>query len=251
MPPRLVNGLLIAVALLAIESRRSIAETRLSPTPAIKDLPPAPTVIGLPEPSRLRAGVVFRRPDGSLGFSPAPIRVEKLLAPVGAALMPGSLPFDASLASGSSKTFELLARELAPRHGLDPDLVVAVIAAESGFRSDIVSPRGAVGLMQLMPQTARRFGVRDRTHPGQNMRGGMSYLRWLLSYFRGNVELALAAYNAGEHAVDRHLGIPPYAETREYVAKVMGQYRRATHPFDPGLTAASPTVAGKPTGNRY
>jgi len=118
-----------------------------------------------------------------------------------------------------------------------------VIATESSFRTDAVSSRGATGLMQLMPGTARRFGVENSYDPEQNLRGGMSYLRWLLSHFRGNVELALAAYNAGERAVERYAGVPPYAETKGYVGKVMRAYPKASHPFDPGLTKASSIIA--------
>ncbi len=267
MLPRLANAFLAAVALLMPNGGKSIAADGLPPAPALIGLPPAPaliglppapvliglppapTVIGFPKPSRLRPGTLARRPDGTLRYSPATVRVEKLLPPLAVAPPPISAPSEGSSAPGSRRAFESLARELAPRYGLDPELVVAVIAAESGFRSDAVSPRGATGLMQLMPQTARRFGVRNSYHPVQNLRGGMSYLRWLLSYFRGDVRLALAAYNAGERAVERHLGVPPYAETRDYVRRVMREYQRATHPFDPGLTTASPIIARLRTGN--
>lgn len=246
---RLANAFLAAVALLMLDGGKSIAADRLPPVPAVIGLPPAPVVIGFPEPSRLRPGVIVRRPDGTLGFSPATIRVEKLLPPLAIALIPNSAPSEGSPAPGSRGAFESLVRELAPRYGLDPELVIAMIAAESGFRSDAVSPRGATGLMQLMPRTARRFGVRNSYHPVQNLRGGMSYLRWLLSYFRGNVKLAIAAYNAGESAVERHGGVPHFAETRGYTMRVMREYRRATHPFDPGLTTASTVIARLRTGN--
>jgi soluble lytic murein transglycosylase-like protein len=116
----------------------------------------------------------------------------------------------------------LLAR--ARQHGLDPLLVKAVILTESAGRRRARSPKGAMGLMQLMPATARRFGVADPDDPAQNIAGGTRYLRWLLDRFGGNVTLALAGYNAGEGAVDRHGGIPPYRETRHYVRRV-----RATH----------------------
>ena len=105
---------------------------------------------------------------------------------------------------------------------LEPSLVHAVIRAESAYRSDAVSPKGAVGLMQLMPGTAARYGVVDRNDPAQNLRGGTRYLRDLLAMFDNDLKLALAAYNAGENAVIRYGNqIPPYAETRDYVRKVV------------------------------
>jgi len=122
------------------------------------------------------------------------------------------------------KAVESTVRAMAPRFGLDPRLVLAVIAAESAFDKSAVSPKGAQGLMQLMPETASRFGVKDAFDPEQNLRGGMSYLAWLLEQFPGRLDHAVAAYNAGEEAVERYRGIPPYAETQEYVRRVLGYY---------------------------
>ncbi|MFO1189608.1 MAG: lytic transglycosylase domain-containing protein [Alphaproteobacteria bacterium] len=116
------------------------------------------------------------------------------------------------------------------RYRLDPALVLAVISVESSFRPDAVSAKNAQGLMQLIPATATRFGVRDAFDPEENLRGGMAYLRWLLDHFAGNVQLAVAAYNAGENAVERHRGVPPYAETRAYVKKIQQLYPNAHHP---------------------
>ena len=116
-----------------------------------------------------------------------------------------------------------LARELAADYKLDPNLVLAVIEVESNFNPSALSPKNAQGLMQLIPATAERFGVRDVWDPEQNLRGGMAYLRWLLGQFKGDVQLALAAYNAGEGAVIRHGGVPPFPETRDYVAQIMGK----------------------------
>ena len=110
--------------------------------------------------------------------------------------------------------------------GVEPNLLRAVIVVESGFNSRAVSKRGAVGLMQLMPATALRFGVSNRYDPRQNVRGGALYLAFLINRFRQNVRLALAAFNAGEDAVDRNSGqIPPFSETLEYVPKVLKIYR--------------------------
>lgn len=119
---------------------------------------------------------------------------------------------------------------LAPDYKLDPDLVLSVITIESAFQPQARSPKNAQGLMQLIPETAERFGVSDIMDPVQNLRGGMAYLRWLLAFFRGDVQLALAGYNAGERAVERYRGIPPYPETQAYVAKVMQLYGQTIHP---------------------
>lgn len=137
---------------------------------------------------------------------------------------------------------------VAPEYQLEPALVLAVMATESNFDPWAVSPRDARGLMQLIPDTARRFQVRDPMDPTQNIRGGMAYLRWLLAFFQGDLTLALAAYNAGERAVERYRGVPPYAETRLYVRKIIAQlggHRR--HRFDATVTPPSammPLVAG-------
>jgi soluble lytic murein transglycosylase-like protein len=113
--------------------------------------------------------------------------------------------------------------------GVEPNLLRAVIVVESGFNSRAISKRGAVGLMQLMPTTATRFGVSNRYDPRQNVRGGALYLGFLINRFRQNVRLALAAFNAGEDAVDRNSGqIPPFVETLEYVPKVLKIYQALT-----------------------
>jgi soluble lytic murein transglycosylase-like protein len=117
--------------------------------------------------------------------------------------------------------FEPLIREHAARQALRVELVRAVIQVESGYNPSARSPKGAMGLMQLMPATARQLGVRNAYDPAENIRGGCTYLRQLLDRYQGNEELALAAYNAGSEAVDRHgNAVPPYRETRDYVNKV-------------------------------
>lgn len=136
-----------------------------------------------------------------------------------------------------------LVHKLAPEYGISPRLVMAVISAESNFQPAAVSPKNAQGLMQLIPETSARFNVKKPFDPEQNIRGGMSYLRWLLAYFEGNVALVAAAYNAGEGAVNRFKGIPPYAETRGYVKRILGSFKGDEHPYDPGVTTPSPELA--------
>lgn len=138
---------------------------------------------------------------------------------------------------------EQLVKQLAPRYAIDPQLVLALIAAESGFDARAVSPKNAQGLMQLIPETAARFGVKSVFDPSDNIRGGLAYLRWLMAFFKGEVSLVLAAYNAGEGAVERYKGIPPYAETRVYVARITSVYPKRTHPYNPQVVEPSPMLA--------
>ncbi len=146
-----------------------------------------------------------------------------------------AIPHGGSWASGAGAT---ALRRIAERHGaailqatngtrVSPTLALAVIAVESGGRVQAVSPAGAEGLMQLMPATARRFGVTDSLSGSENIHGGVAYLDWLLRRFDGDPVLALAGYNAGEGAVDDHGGMPPYAETRRYVPRVLAAVRAA------------------------
>lgn len=123
--------------------------------------------------------------------------------------------------------FNPLVEQAAREHRLDQALLHAVITVESGYDPQAVSHRGAVGLMQLMPQTARRYGVRNLYDPAQNIRGGARYLRDLLGKFNNDLTLALAAYNAGEDAIARHGNrVPPYRETQSYVPRVLSFYRQ-------------------------
>lgn len=138
-----------------------------------------------------------------------------------------------------------MVRSLADWYGIDPNFALSVIAVESNFSPEALSNKDAMGLMQLIPATAERFNVKNAFDAAQNIKGGLKYLRWLLSYYRGNIELVAAAYNAGERAVDRYRGIPPYPETRSYVKRVLEFYQRAFHPFDEQLVMPSPVVTKK------
>lgn len=111
--------------------------------------------------------------------------------------------------------------EAAKKHGVDSDLVLSLANAESGYRSDAVSPVGAVGVMQLMPETAKDLGVNDSFDPKQNIDGGVRYLKQMLDMFGGDKEKALAAYNAGPGAVQQYGGVPPYSETQAYVKNIL------------------------------
>lgn len=136
----------------------------------------------------------------------------------------------------------VLANTISDWYEIDPKFVLSIITVESAFQIKAQSPKSAMGLMQLIPATAERFNVKNAFDASQNIRGGIRYLRWLLSYYRGNIELVAAAYNAGEKAVDRYLGIPPYPETREYVKRLKKLYLRSTHPYDEKITEPSPIV---------
>jgi hypothetical protein len=143
------------------------------------------------------------------------------------------LPAESSLVGNSRPAMsidrdgtEKLVREAAERHKIDPALVRAVIETESGWNPTARSHKGALGLMQLIPTTAVRFGVNDAFSPQQNVDAGVRYLKTLLERYNGNLDLALAAYNAGEGAVDRAHGVPAFRETRDYVQKVQNAYFR-------------------------
>lgn len=140
------------------------------------------------------------------------------------------------------KILELVSR-LAPQYGVYPRLAMAVIRAESNFNPSAVSPKNAQGLMQLIPETSARFNVKKPFDPEENIRGGLAYLRWLLAYFKGDVALVAAAYNAGEGAVNRFRGIPPFEETRGYVKRIAEIFKREQHPFDPAVTDPSPELS--------
>jgi soluble lytic murein transglycosylase-like protein len=117
--------------------------------------------------------------------------------------------------------------QIAARESLPAQLIHSVIKVESNYDRYAVSPKGALGLMQLIPATARRFGVRDAFNPADNIQGGAKYLRYLLEIYNGDYPLALAAYNAGEGAVAKYGGVPPYAETRDYLVRIGRQLEKS------------------------
>lgn len=174
-------------------------------------------------PAPARADIYkYEDPDGTLHFTDAPtdkrfkvfmrdIKKDKKLRT--AFKLPGY--------ARNPAEFEPIIASCSREYGVDSSLVKAVIHAESGYNPSAVSPKGAQGLMQLMPKTAQGLKVNDCFNPSDNIRGGVRYLRFLLDTFKGDESLALAAYNSGMGAVAKYGGIPPYPETRSYVAKVL------------------------------
>ncbi len=168
------------------------------------------------------------------GMQKVMARISSIEQRFGGMAAPGAASFAATLTqaeekqktaagtwSGSHREVENIIRTTASKYNLDPKLALAVATAESGLEPQAVSPAGAVGVMQLMPDTARSLGVQNIFDPKENIDGGIRYLRQLLNTFDGDTTKALAAYNAGPEAVKRYCGVPPYAETREYVDKVL------------------------------
>jgi soluble lytic murein transglycosylase-like protein len=151
---------------------------------------------------------------------------------------PASVPHGASVPHATEESrakqsgpwddhsLEALIQQASDRQGIDPDLIRSVIAAESGFQLEAVSPKGAKGLMQLMPETASELGVENVLDPEANVAGGTRYLRELLVLYKGDLIKALAAYNAGPERVEQYNGVPPFAETRAYVSRVIREFNR-------------------------
>lgn len=136
----------------------------------------------------------------------------------------------ADVPTSGNRDLDLLILHAGERYGVDPRFIHAVVWQESKYKIEATSHVGAKGLMQLMPATARRFGCNDITDPASNIDAGTRYLRFLLQRFNGNVSLALAGYNAGEGAVDKYAGVPPYNETQNYVRIITGRYGKTYHP---------------------
>lgn len=145
--------------------------------------------------------------------------------------------------SGDRQRIARLLVDLAPRYGIRPRLALAIALAESNLNPVALSPKNAMGVMQLIPSTAARFNVRKPLDPEDNIRGGLAYLRWLLAYFEGDIALAAAGYNAGEGAVERFRGVPPYRETRRYVERILAFVRNAQHPYDSSVVAPSQAIS--------
>jgi transglycosylase-like protein with SLT domain len=155
----------------------------------------------------------------------------RVLAPeVVARPFAGPRPIPTDIPTSGSVDVDRLIFDAGEREGVDPRFIHAVIWQESRYVQDARSHAGAVGLMQLMPATAERFGCEDRNDPAANIAAGTKYLKWLLTRFSGNVELALAGYNAGEGSVDKYNGIPPYNETQKYVRIISERYGKTYHP---------------------
>lgn len=160
--------------------------------------------------------------------------LNRALAPEVAAAQPVLVvrPIPADIPTSGNPDIDRMIYDTAEREGVDPRFVHAVIWQESRYDKEAHSHAGAVGLMQLMPATAERFGCDDRNDPAKNVEAGTKYLSWLLKRFSGNVELALAGYNAGEGSVDKYNGIPPYTETQNYVKIISQRYGKTNHPIN-------------------
>jgi len=197
--------LLLALALLAADARAEIAVLTNGQTMKVSG-------------HRTEGDTVFLllKGGGEVGTPASHVR----------GFVPDEVADEVAATTGTRAELEALAADVARRHGLDPALVLAVASVESGFRPKAVSPKGAQGLMQLMPATATSLGVTDAFDPETNLEGGSRYLAELIALYDGDLTKALAAYNAGPGAVKRHGGVPPYQETRAYVKKVLERYKK-------------------------
>jgi soluble lytic murein transglycosylase-like protein len=180
----------------------------------------------------------------------APVVAALTPPPARPAIAPPLSPQAAELRRNAPASIVDLVEQLAPQYQLQPQLVLAVIQAESNFDTLALSPKNARGLMQLIPDTAARFNVGNAFDPAQNLRGGMAYLRWLLAYFEGDLLLVTAAYNAGEGTVERYRGIPPYRETRAYVSRIVANVGTVFHPFDASVTPPSGVMRARRLASR-
>jgi hypothetical protein len=151
-------------------------------------------------------------------------------------------PDEFAYVSETQRQLAGLVKRLAPEYGVAPHLALTIARTESNLNPRAISVKNAQGLMQLIPETAERFNVRKPLDPEQNVRGGLAYLRWLLAYFQGDIRLVAAAYNAGEGAVNKYQGVPPYPETRAYVKAILSGYKQLAHPFDASVTTPSPEL---------
>jgi len=188
------------------------------------------------------------RPDSRTGklvrsvvVTPKPVNQQRVMETV---VLPREVSGGAEPADGAAQPGALseAVERIAAQQGLPPQLIHSVIQVESNYNPKAVSPKGAEGLMQLIPSTARRFGVANSFNPVENIQGGAKYLRYLLDLYGNNYPLALAAYNAGEGAVAKYGGVPPYAETQDYLVKVRRQLEAARKP----VAAKGKAPEGKP-----
>jgi soluble lytic murein transglycosylase-like protein len=186
------------------------------------------------------AGIEARLLEGELVFTSRPER-----KPGVAPASPASMSLGRKGRPAPPAGIGRLVEEVSRRYAVDPGLVNTVIGVESGFNQRAVSPKGARGLMQLMPDTARQYGVRDAHDPRQNIEGGVAYLTDLLRQYGGDMKLALAAYNAGPEAVARASGVPNFAETRDYIRKIEDRYGRLT---GEGVVSKDRPAAAPPRG---
>ena len=214
----------IAVTLLAATSlvaARATAEARrfsAANVPSAKLKKPGKVVISNDHRSitahrffgNIREALVSIRSSRTIGFRPF-----------------GSQIFNSSAPAPAPAELAAMVEEASRHHGVDPRLVSAVARRESAWKADVVSNKGAIGIMQLMPDTARYLGVRNAFDARENIFGGTRYLRTLLDTFNGDLDLTLAAYNAGPGAVAKYRGVPPYRETRAYVAAVRASYEQS------------------------
>lgn len=159
-------------------------------------------------------------PDGAVTFTNTPTRA-------GCRLLGGRRE-RSLVTSADPSQYDNLISASSERYGVDPALVRAVVKAESNFNEVALSRKGAQGLMQLMPETARLYNIADAFNPVENIEGGVHHLKLLIDRYRGDLQLALAAYNAGIQAVEKYGGIPPFAETKEYVKRVLSFHQRYT-----------------------
>lgn len=183
----------------------------------------------------------------SLVVAPKAVR-ETVVAP---RVVTPAAPAASESANVAANSFREAVDQIAEKHDLPPQLVHSVIRVESNYNPYAVSPKGAQGLMQLIPSTARRFGVSDAFNPLQNIEGGVRYLKYLLTLFNGNYPLALAAYNAGEAAVARYGGVPPYPETQSYIYQVwrrLEQEKQSARKENTAKAAADQKKQAKPGG---
>lgn len=198
--------------------------------------------LGLAAPAQAQI-YSWRDANGNLVLSN---RRSATAAPVASYAVPKAQGIRATrpVATERAKAYDDLIREHSRNHGVRPDLVRAVMQVESGFNPYARSPKGAMGLMQLMPATAKQFGVRNAFNPAENVRAGVAYLRELLDRYQDNETLALAAYNAGPGAVDKHgQSVPPYRETRSYVARINGMAGKVVTTRDNRIYKVTETTA--------